>query len=694
MNLKALFILSITLTFSPNIFGQQESRAMISAGRFHNLVLAEDGNVFAWGSSNSNQCAVPSGLKAVAISAGMHHSLALTEDGEVIAWGRSDVPIDLKAVAISAGANHNLAITGDGTVVAWGNNDKKQCKVPKGLKAVAISAGKEHSLALKEDGTVVAWGGNDHHQCDVPRGLKAVAISAAEDYNLALREDGTVAAWGDCSSNQCNVPQGLKAVSISAGSRHCLALKMDGTVVAWGDCSSNQCGIPPDLKASSISAGGWHCLALDTDMSVVAWGINDFELSSVPKEYVSLARVESDRQATALQVKAGSIKLSGSPSINGMDSKTLNFELINNSSENATGLTAHIHLEQQTHGILIPEILHLPTITALGSAHCEIPISSDRTTVDGVVKIVVTVLESNGFSQTHFALEVPTTSFQTPMIKVVDFSCTSKAWEPLKPIGLEVLIKNIGIGNAEKVKVELVLPPYVICNSKNESIVIDNLRKGEMVTIKYNLLAPEYFNESAINITVKLSELHGDYGSLWAHEFQVEHESNDSAFQITENEAHSREKKREEESFSPRTGGGKVTFRATNADHIVTTVAVVPKQGHDCSGAEINGDELAKYTENQLLGTYNIVDRKFIDQTLGEIKFTMSGMTKEDQILEAGCMLAAEGYVFVEYGCFEGSETVNIKMIHCESGENMWISQGIGASAAETVQSIIVGLAE
>ena len=137
-----------------------------------------------------------------------------------------------------------------------------------------------------------------------------------------------------------------------------------------------------------------------------------------------------------------------------------------------------------------------------------------------------------------------------------------------------------------------------------------------------------------------------------------------------------------------------MTFRETNANHIVKTVAVVPKRGESCSGEKKEGDELASFTENQLLGSYNIVDRKFIDQTLGEIKFTMSGMTKEDQVLEAGCLLAAEGYVFVECGCFEEYETVNIKMIHCESGENMWISQGIGASAAETVRSIVKGFSE
>jgi len=140
--------------------------------------------------------------------------------------------------------------------------------------------------------------------------------------------------------------------------------------------------------------------------------------------------------------------------------------------------------------------------------------------------------------------------------------------------------------------------------------------------------------------------------------------------------------------------GGGVTFRKTNANHEVKTVAVIPKAGEDCTGEAVSGDDFALFAENQLLGTYNVVDRKFIDQTLGEIKFSMSGITKENAVLEAGCMIAAEGYVFVDYGCFEGRETVNVKLIHCESGENIWICQGIGVSARETMDEIVNKLGE
>lgn len=396
-----------------------------------------------------------------------------------------------------------------------------------------------------------------------------------------------------------------------------------------------------------------------------------------------------------LEIKPGSISISGATVINGMDSKTIGFDLTNLSGGSAIGLKAQIQIEENSSGIFIPSIIDLPSVSVGETVSCEIPITTNRETVDGMVRIRVEVVEPRGFSPAPFTLELPTKSFRAPFIELVDFSCTSNVWEPLKPIGLDVLVQNTGRGDAEGVSVQLELPSTIACLSENETIDIGDLPKGEIVTLKYDLLVPRSFTQSQISLNAKLSESYGDYGSNWSHQFIFKKQSENSVIRFSDSESVSNDSKVKKGSFNSTTnGGGTVTFRETNADHIVKTVAVVPKRGESCSGEKKEGDELASFTENQLLGSYNIVDRKFIDQTLGEIKFTMSGMTKEDQVLEAGCLLAAEGYVFVQYGCFEGNETVNIKMIHCESGENMWISQGIGASAAETVRSIVEGLSE
>ncbi|MDB4461059.1 RCC1 domain-containing protein [bacterium] len=50
----------------------------ISAGDYHSLALKKDGTVVAWGSHNSQQCDVPTGLTdVVGISAGDSYSLVV-----------------------------------------------------------------------------------------------------------------------------------------------------------------------------------------------------------------------------------------------------------------------------------------------------------------------------------------------------------------------------------------------------------------------------------------------------------------------------------------------------------------------------------------------------------------------------------------------------------------------------------------
>lgn len=97
----------------------------IAAGRFHNLALATDGTLVAWGLNDYCQCSALAGSSNI--------------------------------LAIAAGQYHSLALRNDGTLVAGGDNTEGQCAVPAGLtNVVQVSAGWFHSMALKADGTVVA----------------------------------------------------------------------------------------------------------------------------------------------------------------------------------------------------------------------------------------------------------------------------------------------------------------------------------------------------------------------------------------------------------------------------------------------------------------------------------------------------------------------------------------------------------
>ena len=143
----------------------------ISAGRFHGLALASDGAVHSWGynaagalgNNTTSTSLVPvavnvaSGTSALAgkvvtaISAGGWHNLSLANDGKVYAWGN----------------NANGQIGNNSTVnalVPVAVNTVSGTSALAGKTVTAINAEEYHSMALASDGTFTAWGSNYNGQ--------------------------------------------------------------------------------------------------------------------------------------------------------------------------------------------------------------------------------------------------------------------------------------------------------------------------------------------------------------------------------------------------------------------------------------------------------------------------------------------------------------------------------------------------
>ena len=227
-------------------------------------------------------------LPFVSIAAGADHNLAIAADGSVVAWGRddygqTDIPTTVaSALNVAAGDSHSVALLSSGSVVAWGDNTYGQTTLPLVLTgywwynwwyewfytppqlALAIAAGYDHSLALMYDGTVVGWGDNTFNQASPPPGLSnVVAIAAGYMHSVALCSNGTVVVWGDNSFGQTNVPVGLSNVlAIAAGDFHTFALRSNGSIVAWGDDTFGQTAVPSTAtNAIGMSSGYYHGLA-------------------------------------------------------------------------------------------------------------------------------------------------------------------------------------------------------------------------------------------------------------------------------------------------------------------------------------------------------------------------------------------------------------------------------------------------
>jgi alpha-tubulin suppressor-like RCC1 family protein len=173
----------------------------VATGISHSLVLTREGEVISFGGGNFGQLGngdrethnwepakvtALSEIEVIQISAGGSQSLALTNNGEVFFWGKTlsnqesdgqtlpkriEELSDKHIVQISSGMSHSLALSQDGEVYSWGkgdfgrlghgdlNNQPLPIKIESlaGIKITQAWAG-HFSLAISDQGDVYYWG--------------------------------------------------------------------------------------------------------------------------------------------------------------------------------------------------------------------------------------------------------------------------------------------------------------------------------------------------------------------------------------------------------------------------------------------------------------------------------------------------------------------------------------------------------
>jgi autotransporter-associated beta strand protein len=364
-----------TALTSPRAYLDAPAPEQVAFGAGHALIIDASGSLYAVGTNQngqlgegntkvsknaaSNNVSYPVqffyGRKVISVAAGSQHSVAVADDGRVYAWGSTAngrlgvgattafnfaYPTQVFSAGtlsgkfirsvVSGGSSsaHTLALDAGGTLYAWGANDRGQLGVgdnfertqPAAVSRVSgallgktvtqASASTAHSMAVA-GGTAFAWGRNasgelgDGTQTDrnVPvavtggslAGKTVKMVAAGENHSLALDTDGNLYGWGGNLSGQLGRTAssavqttpvrissgslaGKAVVAIAAGANHSIALTADGLLIAWGNNANGQLGDRTTTASSTpqqvaIGTPGFTGVAAGGNQSAALGGI-------------------------------------------------------------------------------------------------------------------------------------------------------------------------------------------------------------------------------------------------------------------------------------------------------------------------------------------------------------------------------------------------------------------------------------
>lgn len=265
----------------------------IAAGGGHSLALDADGQVYAWGFGGNGQLGngefedslVPvavdqsgemAGRKVVAISTLADHNLALAEDGTVFAWGRGNsgqlgndstedsatpVPVTGKIAGrnitqISAGGHHSLAADADGNIYAWGSDAYGQLGDGNPVAEKEDELESSHKAPVEQPATGQSLVPVFVDLDGAPTEKKLLQIAAGGDHSVALWDNSDIYAWGSpiLGPDLLTLAQGTdefnqytpkkvvtlaalgneKLVAVDAGWTHSLVVSKKGKIYSWG----------------------------------------------------------------------------------------------------------------------------------------------------------------------------------------------------------------------------------------------------------------------------------------------------------------------------------------------------------------------------------------------------------------------------------------------------------------------------
>lgn len=235
---------------------------------------------------------------------------------------------------------------------------------------------------------------------------------------------------------------------------------------------------------------------------------------SKPKSF----HIAKEVKPPVLNIEKGSVYFadpSGNNAIDANENCFIKFQVKNTGAGDGLGCYARITALGTTDGINYNDI-RLNTISAGQTKMVEIPISAGIGTKNGRVNFSVHIYEAQGFSTEPIQLTVNTRQFESPMLKVVDYSITGTSanakLEKRVPFDLQVLLQNTQYGKAESVNVKIHVPDGVmLLDQEMEDVNFSIINGGETKSLVFPLIAMVNYNKEVIPIDIQVLEKYGKY---------------------------------------------------------------------------------------------------------------------------------------------------------------------------------------
>ncbi len=210
----------------------------------------------------------------------------------------------------------------------------------------------------------------------------------------------------------------------------------------------------------------------------------------------------------------------GNKAINANENCKIEFKLINTGKGDALNIKALVNATGNTEGISFLKSQNLFKVDKLGGSQTFlIEIKSDFKTTDGNIEFTLEIEEPNGFNTDKINIKVATRKFLAPSLKVVDcivFSGNNASnLELKKPFSVQLLIQNVGQGQAKNAELKFNLPENVFMTSGDEQMQLKDIAPNEKRSIIYELIANTKYKSPNIVLSAKLTDSFNSYGENW-----------------------------------------------------------------------------------------------------------------------------------------------------------------------------------